>query len=137
MRRGDFAANPRTFGTLPAEFFIEAARRFPTGSTFIIFSDDARELDWCREHIRLRADDHVVFSEDHSFRFDFAIMMSCDHNITSVSSFSWWAEWLNPNPGKKVIAPPPERGRGPLYAHFRSVDYTPKSWIVQPMPPIA
>ncbi len=137
VRRGDFATNPRMFGTLPPQFFIAAASRFPTGSTFIIFSDNARELDWCRENIRLRPDDHVVFAEDHSFLFDFAIMKSCDHNITSVSSFSWWAAWLNPNPRKKIIVPPPERGRGPLFAHFRGEDYTPKSWIVQSMPPLA
>jgi len=137
VRRGDFAANPHTFGTLSPAFYTAAAGRFPAGSTFVVFSDNASELDWCRENIRFRTDDHVVFSEDHSFLFDFAIMTSCDHNIASVSSFSWWAAWLNPNPRKKVIVTAPERGRGPLFAHLRGEDYTPKSWIVEQIPPIA
>jgi len=33
------------------------------------------------------------------------LMATCDHQVTSNSTFSWWAAWLNPNPKKMVIVP--------------------------------
>ena len=41
---------------------------------------------------------------------DIYLMSLCKDNITSNSTFSWWASYLNPNPNKKI--------------------YTPKTWFI-------
>jgi hypothetical protein len=70
--------------------------------TLFIFSDD---IAWCREHFN--CSDKVVFVENKgSASYEDMILMShCNHNIIANSSYSWWAAWLNLNPGKNVIYP--------------------------------
>mgnify|MGYP002520568981 CR=1 FL=1 len=70
---------------------------------FFVFSDD---LDWCRSNIEvigLTEMDDVTFvginSEANSYR-DMQIMSRCKHNISTKSSFGWWASFLNANASK-------------------------------------
>ena len=54
---------------------------------FIVASDD---LGWCKEYIR---GDNVYYSS-RDYVADLAILASCDHIITSIGTYSWWAGWL-------------------------------------------
>jgi hypothetical protein len=84
------------------EYIRQAIARFEPGSCkFLVFSDSAPDIAWCKENIKA---DQLSFSEGHSDIQDMMLMSACDHHIIA-STFSWWAAWLNPRPGKRVIAP--------------------------------
>ena len=68
---------------------------------FYVFSD---EIDWCKENLgKLGVD--LNFVDGHEDYEDLEMMRSCKNNILAISSFSWWAGYLNDNPKKIVIAP--------------------------------
>lgn len=110
VRRGDLAYAEETLRsptvvhgpTVSQSYIREAMALFGRNCVFLVFSDSPRDIQWCRENIRGK---YVRFSEGHTDLQDFAIMQSCDHNIISNSTFSWWAAWLNANPAKRVVAP--------------------------------
>lgn len=105
--------------------YVQAAmRRFPQNSVFLIFSDSARDIGWCRENIR---GENLAFSEGRTDLQDFALMRECDHNIIANSTFSWWAAWLNVNPGRRVIAPKKWFHAG-TNGHSADGDIVPESW---------
>lgn len=105
------------------QYLQAAMKRFPDDCVFLVFSDSAPDIAWCRENIR---GENLAFSEGRTGVQDFALMRECDHNIIANSSFSWWAAWLNTNPGKRVIAP-----RAWFHAangHSPDSDIVPESW---------
>lgn len=59
---------------------------------------------------------------------DFTLMSLCNVNIICNSTYSWWAAYMNQNEDKKVIVPATE-WFGPGYAHFKTTDAFPSSWI--------
>lgn len=76
--------------------------------TFYLFSDD---LKWCRENymeLGLTSTDKIVFVDGNtdldSYK-DMQLMSLCHHNIIPISTFSWWASYLNQYPDKIIIAP--------------------------------
>ena len=99
IRRGDFLALTDRDCMTSDQFIVAAMSLFPKGY-FIIFSDD---IAWCREYFA--GNKHVSFSPFKTVLDDFFGMSMCDHNIIAKSTFSWWASYLNENPGRKVIAP--------------------------------
>lgn len=112
VRRGDrvgldrLIASPRQHQAAMAQF---------RDVDFLVFSDD---LEWCRANIQ---GPNIFYSPFQSMLDDFWGMTRCDHNIIANSTFSWWAAWLNPNPGRIVVAP--EYGGN-------SANYYPPGWRI-------
>jgi hypothetical protein len=93
--------------TISNEYLDTAMRKFGPEFQFLVFSDTAKDIEWCRQNIKpdwLPAG-RMHFSDGHSDMQDMALMSACDHNIIANSTFSWWGAWLNPRPNRRVIAP--------------------------------
>lgn len=124
IRRGDYLTpeNQALFGGICTEaYYKEAVRlmreQYP-GCRFFLFTNDK---EWAKERF---ADDKggrttetaladgepadviVVDLPEGSDHEEFVLMSKCKHHILANSSFSWWASYLNQNPGKTVLAPP-------------------------------
>jgi hypothetical protein len=109
-----------------AEYIQAAMSRFDGSAAFVVFSDSKADREWCRRNLK---GTNLFFSEGHTDVQDFVLMSRCDHNIIANSTFSWWAAWLNPNPGKRVIAP--RAWFGPRFAASVSTrDLLPAPWEV-------
>jgi hypothetical protein len=110
VRRGDLAHAHETLGKknithgapISCEYIKRAMEQFGDGGCFFVFSDSPKDIQWCRENIRAK---HVEFSNAESELWDFMAMRFCDHHIIANSTFSWWAAWLNEQPGRRVVAP--------------------------------
>lgn len=91
---------------------------------FFAFTDDKA---WVRENFKL--DYPLTFVEhngpDKNYE-DLRLMSSCKHNIIANSTFSWWAAWLNKNPGKIIFAP---KKWFTDKAHSDPKDIVPASWL--------
>ena len=105
IRRGDYISNPanaKLYAECDAAYY-ERAAGFIEGQcnvqAWYVFSDD---VEWARDALPGK---NCIFIEDNSAVTDMFLMSCCRHNIIANSTFSWWAAWLNPNPGKIVVAP--------------------------------
>ena len=135
VRRGDVARAHEVLKDLthmPYELvsrdYLQAAMSvFGDGATFLVFSESADDLAWCRAQLSAR-DIHFTGGQDDLE--EFAAMTCCDHNIISNSSFGWWAAWLNPHPGKTVVAP--RRWFRAQYAPNHDVhSLVPRAWLLR------
>jgi|TARA_R110002126_G_scaffold68293_1_gene172879 hypothetical protein len=102
---------------------------------FLVFTGGARsqnnensnDIEWCQKN--LEGEEYIIADKNTAMN-DFSTIMNCDHNIIShISSFGWWAAYLNKNNNKEVIAP--------LHYHPDLENYTyregfyPESWILK------
>lgn len=106
VRRGDYFNNNQVneiHGNCGLEYYLTALDIIKgkiQNPQIFIFSDD---LDWVKENMDFG--ERVIYVEGLEAGDDMFLMTQCNHNIIANSSFSWWGAWLNPNPGKVVIAP--------------------------------
>lgn len=101
VRRGDYLGSS-IFETCGADYFVRAVElvRGRCGKARVfVFSDD---IAWCREALRIP---DIRFVEQGDPLSDMRCMSLCGHNVIANSSYSWWAAWINANPGKTVVAP--------------------------------
>ena len=129
FRRGDYIRNKSfnlQIGVIGLDYYHHAVRLLRERSpeaTLYIFSDDietvAQEFHPPGPHVFVRCVEHW-----HAFD-KIRLMSLCEHIAIANSTFSWWAAWLNPSPGKLVIAPDPW-----FSSHEQDgSDIVPESWI--------
>ncbi len=109
FRRGDYVSHPghsARNGALPLDYYHRAiAQVLPREprATLYIFSDDLDEIE---RRFQPAAPHRFVRAAPGTADFDQLRLMSlCRHCVIANSTFSWWAAWLNPHPGKIVIGP--------------------------------
>ncbi len=115
VRRGDYLTpeNQNLYGGICTDaYYIEGIRqmreRYP-GCRFFLFTNDR---EWARRQFgqdRDKAEADITWVDlqgagDNDY-MEFLLMSRCKHHILANSSFSWWASYLNQNPGKTVLAP--------------------------------
>ena len=130
VRRGDYVSNAKfnaTYGTCSPEYYRAAALHLAEKSArepvFFAFSD---EPGWVRENLDLPFEIRVVGHNAPEAAYDDIRLMSrCRHHIVANSSFSWWGAWLNPDPGKIVVAPK----RWFADARMQDHDLIPPEWV--------
>lgn len=126
VRRGDYTT--LAAHTLCDQAYYDAALArvldgLPGMPTVFVFSDDPQ---WAKENLPLPCEKVVVdFNGPETDFEDMRLMSLCDHNIIGNSSFSWWAAWLNANPGKRVAGPARWFGD----AKLDNPDILPANWL--------
>jgi hypothetical protein len=122
IRRGDYVLLSKTYEhfILPFEYYYEAINLI-SAKTIFIFSDD---MEWCKEKFKPQYfSKEILFVEGLPAYLDFELIKSCNHNVISASTFSWWGAFLNSNPNKTVIAPT-------IWDNYKSHELIyPKDWI--------
>lgn len=109
VRRGDYIQETVTkevHGVCGIDYFtaaVEAIRAQVASPHFFIFSDDP---EWAQENLHFEPRmTFIARGGDDCDHEHLWLMSRCAHQIIANSSFSWWAAWLNPNPGKTIVAP--------------------------------
>jgi len=107
IRRGDYVSDKATnafHGVCSLDYYQRAIKHIQntvSGINIFVFSDD---VTWAKANLKTDASITFIDFNNHG-EIDMYLMSLCKHNIIANSSFSWWAAWLNQNPGKMVIAP--------------------------------
>jgi len=113
IRRGDYLTTAKGFYMALWEdgYYREAVKHFPT-DRFLVFcydrqdpNQDKSDREWCRENLDTIIKGRWEFWEPQGETDDLNKMAGCKSNIMANGTFSWWAAYLNPNPGKTVICP--------------------------------
>jgi len=126
VRRGDYVGDGAFAACTPA-YYARAvgliAGRLGQPPSCFVFSNDPG---WARANLALGHETVVVdINDEASGHFDLHLQSLCDHHIIANSTFSWWGAWLNPGPGKIVIAPQAWFGPGKP----GNPDLCPPDWV--------
>jgi hypothetical protein len=117
VRRGDFLRID-FYNKLNMDYYNKAIDLAGRNKHFVIFSND---IAWCKDNF---VDINATFIENEKDYVDMYLMSLCKDNITSNSTFSWWASYLNPNPNKNIYTP------RTWFIHSHSnEDILPPEWI--------
>jgi len=132
VRRGDIVSNPeyRSWydGVVTDRYYRNAIAYFNDQLQhphFFVFSD---EMEWARSNLYIPGEvSYVDHNGPEKAYEDLHLMSRCRHNVTcGFSSFSWWAAYLNRNPGKIVLR---TRRMNALDHLNHPEDFFPDDWI--------
>ncbi len=125
VRRGDYLTIEKN-GVLKhppvSKQWIETQMAQFSKYPFYFFSDD---IEWCKREFGDRGD--CSFSEGRNELEDLRLMSSCEHQICSASTFSWWAAWMNEHEDKQIIMP--KQWFSPGWGGHDTRDIVPETWI--------
>lgn len=71
---------------------------------FYIFTNRHKDFMYLQENYKFPVDVKFVDLGNPDYE-DLRLMYSCKHQIIGNSTYSWWAQYLNPNPEKIIVAP--------------------------------
>lgn len=121
VRRGD-ALN--VYGSLSNEYYQNAFSSFPSGTSFLMVSDD---LEYCQSHFGGVPGLVFATGTNRSPLLDLRLLSSGLGVVVANSTFSWWGAYLNPRPTLGIVAP-----RQWIHRGFRTrapiEDVYPPSW---------
>lgn len=91
VRRGDLVAATKGYTVAPLSYFLKAMAAFRKKFQHIIFVLATDSSEWCKENLP-----NTIYTtgKGTSAVLDMAILSVCNHTISSVGSYSWWAAWL-------------------------------------------
>jgi len=109
IRLGDFLQEPwnsmsRVCGN---DYYNEAIRIIcerVEKPVFYLFSNRPKDFDYIKNNFKFDVDVKYMNLGNPDYE-DLRLMYSCKHQIMSNSTYSWWAQFLNANPDKVVVAP--------------------------------
>lgn len=121
FRAGDYIDDPNAYHPrLTMNYYRSAMERMPSGTHFLVFSDDM-------DRARQMFGGDVEYSDTGSYIEDFKLMKTCNHFITANSSFSLMPAILSDAQDKIVVCP--SKWFGPI-AGITGVDCYPEKSIV-------
>jgi hypothetical protein len=110
VRRGDYLkpGTAEVHGILDEAYYREALGRIEAEigeeADLFVFSDEPQAAERVLNFVPPSRLTHVRGDAERPWE-DMALMSRCRHHVIANSSFSWWGAWLNPFPGKIVVAP--------------------------------
>lgn len=107
IRRGDYVRKGDKNISQDIDYYMKAMdyiRSHYDDPLFCVFSDD---INWCKEQLSGYAD--IVYVENNCENGDLVDMYSmslCKHGIISISTFSWWGNWLRKDNSNSMVIYP-------------------------------
>lgn len=107
IRRGDYIRKGNKSFTQDIYYYKKAIEYFNKrykNALFCVFSDD---IEWCRKQLSYL--ENVVYVENRVENGDIIDLFSialCNHGIMSISTFSWWGNWLRKDNSNSLVIYP-------------------------------